>query len=105
MPNVLCTYPVVRLALSWEFMPTRLGDGQMKGKFDTSEQQVVNASMTVLASKKIVARRKTTATAVSPRQSKKTTLKDKSVLCNHDFQLTPFSKMLGLHSISNDSNS
>lgn len=38
MPNVLCTYPVVRLALSWESMPTRLGDGQMKGKFDTSEQ-------------------------------------------------------------------
>ncbi len=30
MPKVLCTYPVVRLALSWESTQTRLGDGQMK---------------------------------------------------------------------------
>ncbi len=76
----------------------------MKGKFDTSEQQVVNASMTVPASKKIVARKRTTATVVSPRQSKKTTLKDKSVLCSQDTQTIPFSKMLGLDSISNESN-
>ena len=105
MPNVLCTYPVVRLALSWESMPTRFGDGQMKEKFDTSEQLAENASMTVPASKKTVVRKRTTATAVSPRQSKKTTLKDKSVLCSQDSQTTPFLKMLGLDSISNESNS
>ena len=104
MPRVLCTYLVVRLVLNWESMLTHLGDGQMKGKFDISEQQVGNASMTVPVSKKTVARRKTTATAVSPRQSKKTTLKDKSVLCNQDSQITPFLKMLGLDSISNESN-
>lgn len=105
MPIVLCTYLVVRLALSWEFMLTRYGDGQMKEKFDTSEQQEVNASMTVPASKKTVVRKRTTATVVSPRQSKKTILKDKSVLCSQNIQTTPFSKMLGLDSISNESNS
>ena len=52
--------------------------------------------MTVQASNKAVARRKTTATAVSPRQSKKTTSKGKSVSCPKDFQTMPFSKMLGL---------
>ena len=77
----------------------------MKGEFDTSEQQGVNVSMTVPVSNKIVARRKITATAASPRQSKKTTLKDKSVLCSQNIQTTPFSKMLGLDSISNESNS
>ena len=30
MPIVLCTYLAVRLALSWESMLTRFGDGQMK---------------------------------------------------------------------------
>lgn len=55
-------------------------------------------------SKKTVVRKRTTATAASPRQSKKTTLKDKSVLCSQDTQTIPFSKMLGLDSISNESN-
>ena len=105
MPVVLCTYQVVRLALSWEFMLTRFGDGQMKGKFDTSEQQEVNVSMTVLASKKTVVRKGTTVTAVSHRRSKKTTLKDKSDSCQKDIQITPFSKMLGLDSILNENNS
>lgn len=86
-------------------MLTRYGDGQMKEKFDTSEQQEVNASMTIQASKKTVARKRTIATAKSHRQSKKTTLKDKSVLCSQDSQTTPFSKMLGLDSISNENNS
>lgn len=105
MPRVLCTYPVVRLALSWESMLTRCGDGQMKEKFDTSEQLAENAFMTVPASKKTVARKRTTAIAVSHRRSKKTTLKDKSVLCSQNIQTTPFSKMLGLDSISNENNS
>ena len=104
MPIVLCTYPVVRLALSWESMLTRFGDGQMKGKFDTSEQQEVNASMTVQASNKTVVRRKTTATAESPRQSKKTISKGKSSSCQKDSQTMPFSRMLGLDSISNENN-
>ena len=104
MPIVLCTYLVVRLALSWVFMQTRLGDGQMKEKFDTSEQQEVNASMTVQASNKAVVRKRTIATAVSPRQSKKTTSKDKSVSCPKDTQIIPFSRMLGLDSTSNESN-
>ena len=76
----------------------------MKGKLDTSEQQAVNASMTVRASKKTVAQRKTTATAASHRKSKKTTLKDKSVLCSQDSQITPFLKMLDLDSLSNENN-
>lgn len=104
MPIVLCTYLVVRLALSWEFMQTRYGDGQMKEKFDTSEQQEVNASMTVQASNKAVVRKKTTAIAVSPRQSKKTTSKDKSVSCPKDTQIIPFSRMLSLDSTSNENN-
>lgn len=105
MPKVLCTYPVVRLVFNWEFMLTRFGDGQMKEKFDISEQQEVSVSMTVQASKKTVARRKTTATAASRLQSKKTTSKDKSVSCSQDSQTTPFSKMLGLDSTLNESSS
>lgn len=104
MPIVLCTYLVVRLALSWEFMQTRFGDGQMKERFDTSEQQEVNASMTVQASNKTVARKRTTATAESRRQSKKTTSKGKSNSCSPSTQTTPFSKMLGLDSTSNENN-
>lgn len=104
MPIVLCTCLVVRLALSWEFMQTRFGDGQMKEKFDTSEQQEVNAFTTVQASKKTVARKRTTATAASPRQSKKMISKGKSNSCQKDTQITPFSKMLGLDSISNENN-
>ena len=104
MPKVLCTYLVVRLALSWEYTPTRFGDGQMKEKFDTYEQQEVNASMTVQASKKAVARKRTTATAASPRQSKKTTSKGKSSSCSPSIQTIPFSRMLGLDSISNENN-
>lgn len=77
----------------------------MKGKFDTYGQQEVNASMTVRASNKAVVRRKTTATAESLRQSKKTTSKGKSVSCNPSIQTIPFSKMLGLDSISNENNS
>lgn len=79
MTIVLFTYLVVRLALSWEFMLTRFGDGQMKGKFDTYEQQAANASTTIQALKKTVVRKRTTATSVSPRQSKKTISKGKSV--------------------------
>ena len=85
-------------------MLTRFGDGRMKGKFDTYGQQEENASMTVQASNKTVVQRKTTATAASRRQSKKTTLKGKSSSCPKDFQTTPFSKMLGLGSISNENN-
>ena len=77
----------------------------MKGKFDTYGQQEANASMTVQASNKAVVRKRTTATAESHRQSKKTTSKGKSVSCPKDFQTTPFSKMLGLDSISNENNS
>ena len=76
----------------------------MKGKFDTLEQQEANASMTVQASNKAVARKRTTVTAESPRQSKKTTSKGKSSLCQKDTQNIPFSRMLGLDSISNESN-
>ena len=76
----------------------------MKAKFDTYEQQEANASMTVQVSNKAVARRKTTATAESPRQSKKTISKGKSVSCQKDFQTISFSKMLGLDSISNENN-
>ena len=76
----------------------------MKGKFDTSEQQEESASMTVQASNKAVVQRKTTATAVSPRQSKKTTSKGKSVSCKKDTQTIPFSRILGLDSISNENN-
>ena len=104
MPIVLCTYLVVRLALSWEFMLTRFGDGQMKEKFDTSEQQVENASMTVQASNKSVVRRRTTATAASHHRSKRMISKGKSVSCQKDTQTMPFSKMLGLDSISNENN-
>lgn len=104
MPIVLCTYQVVRLALNWEFMLTRCGDGQMKEKFDTLEQQEVNASTTVPASNKAVVRKRTTATAVYPRQSKKTTSKGKSVSCQKDTQITPFSKMLGPDLTSNENN-
>jgi len=104
MPIVLCTYLVVRLALSWEFMQTHCGDGQMKEKFDTSGQPGVNASMTVQASNKAVVRKRTTATAASHRQSKRTTSKGKSVSCQKDTQTTPFSKMLGLVSISKENN-
>lgn len=86
-------------------MQTRFGDGQMKEKFDTYEQQEASASMTVQASNRTVARKRTTATAESPRQSKKTTSKGKSVSCSQSIQTIPFSKMLGLDSISNENNS
>lgn len=76
----------------------------MKAKFDTSKQLAGKDAMTVPVSKKAVARRRTTATAESPRQSKKTTLKGKSSLCNPSIQTIPFSKMLGLDSISNENN-
>lgn len=76
----------------------------MRGKFGTSEHQEANASMTVQASKKTVARRKTTATVASPRQSKKTTSKGKSNSCSQSTQTTPFSKMLGLDLTSNENN-
>lgn len=104
MPKVLCTYPVVRLALSWESMQTHFGDGQMKGKFDTYGQQEANASMTVQVSNKAVVRRKTTATAASRHKSKKTTSKDKSSSCSQDSQTIPFSRMLGLDLTSNENN-
>ena len=76
----------------------------MKEKFDTLEHQEVNASMTIQVSNKAVARKRTTATVASHRQSKKTTLKGKSSSCHKDFQTVPFSKMLGLDSISNENN-
>ena len=60
--------------------------------------------MTVQASNKTVARKRTTATAVSPRQSKKTTSKGKSVSCSQSIQTTPFSKMLGLDLTSKENN-
>lgn len=104
MPKVLCTCLVVRLALNWEFMQTRLGDGQMRGKFDTSEHLGANASMTVPVSKKAVSRRKITATAASRQQSKTTTSKGKSSSCSQNTQTMPFSKMLGLGSISSENN-
>ena len=68
----------------------------MKAKFDTSEQQEVNASTTAPVSNKAVVRKRTTATAASRQTSKKTTSKDKSVSCQKVIQTTPFSKMLGL---------
>ena len=77
----------------------------MKEKFDTSKQLAGKDAMTVQVSKKAVARKRTTATAASPRQSKKTTSKDKSVSCNPSIQTIPFSRMLGLDSISNENNS
>ena len=86
-------------------MLTRFVDGQMKGKFDTSEQLAGKDAMTVQASNKTVARRRTTATAESPLVSKKTTSKGKSSLCNPSIQITPFSRMLGLDLISNENNS
>ena len=76
----------------------------MKGKFDTYEQQEASASMTVQASKKAVARRKTTATVASHHRSKKTISKGKSSSCSQSTQITPFSRMLGLDSISNENN-
>ena len=77
----------------------------MKEKFDTSEHQEVNASTTVPVSNKAVARKRITATAVSPLVSKKTISKGKSVSCSQSIQTIPFSKMLGLDSISNENNS
>ena len=76
----------------------------MKGRFDTSKQLAGKDAMTVPVSKKAVARKRTTATAESPRQSRKTTSKGKSVLCSQSTQTIPFSKMLGLDSISNENN-
>lgn len=104
MPKVLCTYLVVRLALNWEFMQTRFGDGQMKVKFDTSRQQADKDAMTVRVSKKKTAQRKITATAASRQQSKTTTSKGKSSSCSQNTQTMPFSKMLGLGSISSENN-
>lgn len=104
MPIVLCTYLVVRLAWNWESMQTRFGDGQMKVKFDTSEQLAGKDAMTVQASNKTVARRRTTATVVSPRQSKKTISKGKFSSCSQSTQTIPFSRMLGLDLISNENN-
>ena len=74
----------------------------MKEKFDTSGQLAGKDAMTVPVSNKAVVRRKTTATAESPRQNKKTTSKGKSSSCQKDTQTIPFSKMLGLDSISNE---
>ena len=102
MPKVLCTYPVVRLALSWESTLTRFGDGLMKGRFDTSKQLAGKDAMTVPVSKKAVARKRITATAESPRRSKKTTLKGKSSSCSPSTQTIPFSRMLGLDSTSTE---
>ncbi len=76
----------------------------MKGKFDTSKQLAGKDAMTVQVSNKTVARKRTTATAASPRQSKKTTLKGKSSSCSQSTQTIPFSKMLGLDLISNENN-
>lgn len=77
----------------------------MKGKFDTSKQLAVKDAMTVPVSNRTVVRKRTTATAAFPRQSKKTTSKDKSSLCNPSIQTIPFSRMLGLDSTSNENNS
>ena len=76
----------------------------MKGRFDTSKQLAGKDAMTVPVSKKAVARRKTTATAESPRRSKKTTLKGKSSSCSPSTQTIPFSRMLGLDSTSTENN-
>ena len=77
----------------------------MKEKFDTSKQLAGKDAMTVPVSNNTVARKRTTATAESPRQSKKTTSKGKSVSCQKDTQTTPFSKMLGLDLTSKENNS
>lgn len=77
----------------------------MKEKFDTSKQLADKDVMTVQVSKKKTVQRKTTATAVSRHQSKKTTSKGKSNSCNQNTQNTPFSKMLGLDLTSNENNS
>ena len=78
----------------------------MKEKFDTSEQLAVKDVMTVPVSKKAVSitRKRTTAIAASPRTSKKTISKGKSVSCQKDTQTIPFSRMLGLDSTSNENN-
>lgn len=76
----------------------------MKEKFDIYEQQVENSSAIVPVSKKAVVRKRTTATAVFHRQSKKMTSKDKSVSCSQDTQTTPFSKMLGMDLTLNENN-
>ena len=60
--------------------------------------------MTVQVSKKAVARKRTTATAESHRQSKKTISKGKSSSCSQSTQTIPFSRMLGLDSPSNENN-
>lgn len=60
--------------------------------------------MTVQASNKTVARKRTTATAESPCQSKKTTSKGKSSSCSQSIQTIPFSRMLGLGSTSKENN-
>lgn len=77
----------------------------MKGRFDTSRQLAGKDAMTVPVSNKTVARKRTTATAESPLVSKKTTSKGKSSSCSPSIQITPFSRMLGLDSISNENNS
>ena len=77
----------------------------MKGKFDTSKQLAGKDAMTVPVSNKAVVQRKTTATVVSPRQSKKTTSKGKSSSCNPSIQTIPFSRMLGLGLTSKENNS
>ena len=60
--------------------------------------------MTVQASNKAVARKRTTATAESHHRSKKTTSKGKSVSCSQSTQTTPFSRMFGLDSASKENN-
>lgn len=77
----------------------------MKAKFDTLKQLAGKDAMTAPVSNKTVARKRTTATAEYPLVSKKTTLKGKSSSCQKDTQITPFSRMLGLDLISNESNS
>ena len=74
----------------------------MKGKFDTSGQQEASASMTVQVSNKAVVRKRTTVS--SHHRSKRTTSKGKSSSCPKDSQTIPFSKMLGLDSVSNEDN-
>ena len=76
----------------------------MKGKFDASKQLAGKDAMTVPVSNKAVVRKRTTATAESPLVSKKTASKGKSSLCNPSIQTIPFSRMLGLESISKENN-
>ena len=76
----------------------------MKGKFDTSKQLAGKDAMTVPVSNKAVVRKRNTATAESPLVSKKTASKGKSSLCNPSIQTIPFSRMLGLESISKENN-